>query len=68
MVFFVNHIHVKADDPRAAAEWAEAAAVLEELRGKVYPELLPYSRPASSVSAVRARYDRIRAIAARVQA
>jgi hypothetical protein len=53
---------------RAAAEWAEAEAVLDDLRSKVYPELLPYSRPSASVSSVRARYDRIRAIAARAQA
>jgi hypothetical protein len=53
---------------RAAAEWAEAESVLEELRSKVYPDLLPSSRPAASVSSVRARYDRIRAIAARAQA
>ena len=46
----------------------EAEAVLEDLRSKVYPDLLPASRPPASVSAVRARYDRIRAIAARAQA
>ena len=52
----------------AAAEWQEAAAVIEELREKVYPDLLPPSRPPQSISAVRARYDRIRAIAARATA
>lgn len=49
----------------SAAEWREAAAVIEELRAKVYPELLPSSRPPASISSVRGRYDQIRAIAAR---
>lgn len=52
----------------AAPAFAEAGAVLEDLRRVAYPELLPSSRPASSVSGVRARYDRIRAIAERVPA
>ena len=58
----------RAQGGRAGAEWAEAETVLEELRSKVYPELLPSSRPPASVSSVRGRYDQIRAIAARAQA
>jgi hypothetical protein len=42
--------------------------VIEELREKVYPDLLPNARPAMSISAVRSRYDRIREIAARATA
>ena len=52
----------------AAPAWQEAEAVLEDLRKVAYPELLPSSRPATSVSGVRSRYDRIRAIAERVAA
>jgi hypothetical protein len=53
---------------RAAAEWAEAEQVLEELRRLAYPELLPPGRLPTSVSNVRAHSDRIQAIAARVPA
>ncbi len=52
----------------AAAEWQEAASVIEDLRAKVYPDLLPPSRPPASISSVRGRYDRLRAIAARATA
>ena len=52
----------------APEAWAEAAAVIEELQRTVYPDLMPGSRPAQSISSVRARYDRIRAIAARAAA
>jgi len=54
--------------PGAPPEWAEVIAMLEDLRQAVYSDLLPASRPPQSVSAVRARYDRIRAVAARVSA
>jgi hypothetical protein len=52
----------------AAPAWAEADAVLAELRESVYPALLPSSRPSASIRSVRGRYDRIRAIAERVAA
>ncbi len=53
---------------RATPQWVEAATLLEELRDKVYPELLPPSRPPMSISGVRSRYDRLRAIAGQVPA
>ena len=62
--YVLDEVEAALDD----ANLRRLLVVLEELRAKVYPDLLPYSRPASSVSAVRARYDRIRSIAARVQA
>jgi hypothetical protein len=52
----------------AQPAWAEAVAVLEELRSKVYPDLLPPSRPPMSITAVRSRYDQLRALAAQVPA
>ena len=48
-----------------AEAWGEAAGVIEDLQKTVYPDLLPSSRPPQSISAVRARYDRIREIAGR---
>ncbi|HYZ33482.1 MAG TPA: hypothetical protein VE684_14525 [Crenalkalicoccus sp.] len=48
-----------------AAEMQEAAAVIEDLRRLAYPELLPPGRPPTSVSHVRARSDRLQAIADR---
>ncbi|MFZ4408997.1 MAG: hypothetical protein ACOYOH_16775 [Paracraurococcus sp.] len=50
------------------ADWAEAAAVIEDLRKLAYPELLPPGRLPTSVSSVRSRSDRIQAIAARAAA
>ncbi|RAI60599.1 hypothetical protein [Roseicella frigidaeris] len=52
----------------AAADWSEAATVLEDLHQLAYPNLLPPSRLPASVSTVRSRSDRIQAIAARAVA
>ena len=52
----------------AQSSWTEAAAAIEEIRARVYPELLPPSRLPASISWVRARSETIRGIAARVPA
>lgn len=53
---------------QAAADWTEAAGIIEDLRKLAYPDLLPPGRLPTSVSSVRARSDRIQAIAARAVA
>lgn len=53
---------------RAPEAWAEVAGLIAELQEKVYPDLLPGSRPPMSISSVRSRYGRIREIADRTAA
>lgn len=53
---------------QAVPAWTEAAAVLEALREKVYPDLLPPARPPLSISGVRAHHERLRVLAAQVPA
>ena len=56
----------EAAHPGAAPAWAEVVGVLDELHDKVYPDLMPPSRPPMSIYNVRSRYERLRAIAAQL--
>ncbi len=55
----------KAERARGSATpaWQQVVGLIEELRDKAYPEVLPPSRPPLSITSVRSRYDQIRAIA-----
>jgi len=52
----------------AQAAWTEIAALMEEIRARVYPDLLPPSRLPASISWVRARSEMVRTIANRTPA
>lgn len=54
----------QASAPKSPRAFAAVAAELGWIKGNAYPELLPPQRPPVSISSVRARADRVRAIAA----
>ena len=58
----------EAARPGAAPAWTEVVGVLDELHDKVYPDLMPPSRPPMSIYNVRSRYERLRSIAAQLNA
>ena len=70
--FLAYAAQVTADErakPGAARPaWTEIAAAVEEIRARVYPELLPPSRLPASISWVRARSETIRGVANRMPA
>ena len=58
----------RAKGGAAQASWTDIAASIEEIRARVYPDLLPPSRLPASISWVRARSETIRGIANRTPA